>query len=341
MPRLANETEPRVTIVIPVRDEVDSLSSLHAELRAAQKGTELAWEIVLVDDGSTDGSWRVIERLASEDPRVTGIRLRRNFGKAAALAAGLQAARGQRIVTLDADLQDDPAEIPRLLERLEDGYDVVSGWKQNRRDPWHKVAASRVFNTLVSALTGVRLHDHNCGLKCYRREVFDEVRLYGEMHRFIPVLASARGFRVGEMPVAHRERRFGHSKYGFTRLYKGLLDLLTVLFLTGFRHRPQHLLGGVGLVFALLGAAGLTYLACYWLAFHYLLEPTPGRTPLHDRPALIYSLGALLFGAQLLSIGFLAELFTAQHSRQHEPYSIAERTPEPKADWVAHEQRSA
>ena len=211
-------------------------------------------EVVFVDDGSADGSWAVVSDLASRYPSVKGIRFRRNFGKAAALSAGFRAASGETIVTLDADLQDDPAEVPRFLAALESGgangarLDVVSGWKRVRRDPWHKVWPSRVFNRMVSWTTGTWLHDHNCGMKAYRSEVFKEVRLYGEMHRFIPVLAAARGFTVGEIEINHRPRQFGHSKYGVRRFLKGFLDLLTVKFLTGFGQRPQHVLGSVGLL---------------------------------------------------------------------------------------------
>ncbi len=193
---------------------------------------------------------------------MRGIRFRRNFGKAAALNAGFRAARGETIITLDADLQDDPHEIPKFLAKIDEGCDVVSGWKQVRHDPWHKVLPSRVFNWLVSHMTGVRLHDHNCGMKSYRREVFDEVRLYGELHRFVPVLADARGFRIGEVVINHRPRKFGKSKYGVSRIAKGFFDLLTVKFLTGFGQRPQHLLGMVGLLFFFLGFLGLGLPEC-------------------------------------------------------------------------------
>jgi dolichol-phosphate mannosyltransferase len=279
--------------------------------------------MIFVDDGSTDGSWEAIRTFAASDPRVRAIRFRRNFGKAAALDAGFRAARGQQVITLDADLQDDPHEIPRLLEKLGQGYDVVSGWKKKRNDPWHKVLPSRAFNWLVSRLTRVRLHDHNCGLKCYRREIFDEVRLYGELHRFVPVLAHARGFRVAEIEVNHRPRRFGRSKYGWRRFLRGFLDLLTVKFLTGFGQRPQHFLGTVGLLFVLAGLGGLAYLAIYWILKE--LNPAWGWHPLHERPALLYSLGSLLFGGQLMSIGFLAELITAYQGRDVDTYSIAEQ----------------
>ncbi len=316
-----------LSIVVPLFNEAESLAALHAELADVAQAQGYEIEILLVDDGSTDRSWLEICHLARQDPRVRGIRLRRNFGKAAALSAGFQAARGERIITLDADLQDDPREIPRLLATMDEGFDVVSGWKRVRHDPWHKVLVSRIFNSMVSRLTGVKLHDHNCGLKCYRREVFGEVRLYGELHRFVPVLAAARGFRVGEVAVNHRPREFGHSKYGMRRLMRGLLDLLTVKFLTGFSQRPQHLLGGIGLVCFLFGGAGLAYLAGYWV----VLELSNADPRIHERPLLIYSIGALLFGAQLMSIGFLAELIIAYQGRETDTYSIAERVGEPAA----------
>jgi len=314
-----------LSAVIPVLNEVDSLAALHQELSEVAAVGALDLEMIFIDDGSTDGSWEAIAQLAAADSRVHGIRFRRNFGKAAALSAGFHAARGERIVTLDADLQDDPHEIPRFLAHMDLGFDVVSGWKQVRHDPWHKVLPSRVFNWMVGAMTGVRLHDHNCGMKSYRREIFDEVRLYGELHRFVPVLAHARGFKVSELVVNHRPRRFGQSKYGMHRIVKGFLDLLTVKFLTGFGQRPQHLLGTLGLACFLLGGLGLTYLSIYWLRTQ--LYPDPALPPLHQRPAMLYSLGALLLGGQLMSIGFLAELITAYQGRDTDTYSIAEETP--------------
>jgi glycosyltransferase involved in cell wall biosynthesis len=317
-----------ISVVIPVFNERDSLPALYAEIVAVAQTHALDMEIIFVDDGSNDGSWQVIAELAREHAEVQGIRFRRNFGKAAALSAGFQAARGDIIFTLDADLQDDPAEIPRFLALLnetksEQRLDVVSGWKRVRLDPWHKVGPSRIFNRMVSWLTGVYLHDHNCGMKCYRAEVFREVRLYGELHRFIPVLAAARGFRVGEMEINHRPRRFGHSKYGVRRFVKGFLDLLTVKFLTGFGQRPQHLLGSVGLLSFLLGNFALAYLGVTWIVRVWSPDAYP---PLHERPLLIYALAALLLGAQMMSLGFLAELVTAYMSRDEDSYSIADKT---------------
>jgi len=311
-----------ISIVIPVYNERDSLAILHGEIVEATRAAGIDCEVCFVDDGSTDGSWTVIADLARLDPRLHGIRFRKNFGKAAALSAGFHAAHGDIILTLDADLQDDPKEIPRFLQRLKEGLDVVSGWKRVRHDPWHKVWPSRLFNALVSWVMGVPLHDHNCGMKCYRAEVFREVRLYGELHRFIPVLAAARGFKVGELEINHRPRRYGQGKYmGPQRFIKGFLDLLTVKFLTGFGQRPQHLLGGIGLLSFALGNLGLLYLAVIWLI--RLWDPTFSE-PLHDRPLLIYAAVALLLGAQMISIGLLAEMITAHQSRDQESYSVAE-----------------
>jgi len=313
-----------ISIVIPLYNEEESLQPLYREIVDATAAAQLDFEICFVDDGSKDRSWAIIADLSQADPRVHGVRFRRNFGKAAALSAGFQAVRGDIVLTLDADLQDDPKEIPRFLAALDQQLDVVSGWKRVRHDPWHKVLPSRIFNALVGKVTGVWLHDHNCGMKCYRREIFKEVRLYGELHRFIPVLAAARGWRVGEIEINHRARRFGGSKYmGIDRFVKGFLDLLTVKFLTGYGRRPQHLLGGLGMLSFLIGNLGMVYLAITWVVAHLY----PGSfEPLHQRPLLIYCLAALLMGAQLMSIGFLAELITAYQGRDADSYSIAETT---------------
>jgi len=312
-----------ISVVIPAFDEALSLEELHRELDEVARARGYELQIILVDDGSTDGTWEVVARLARQDSRVLGIRFRRNFGKAAALSAGFDAAVGEVIVTMDADLQDNPAELPNLLAKLEEGFDVVSGWKLPRHDPWHKVWPSRVFNALVSRMTGVRLHDHNCGLKCFRRDVINEVRLYGELHRFVPVLAAARGFRVGEIVVQHRPRISGRSKYGWSRIPKGLLDLLTVRFITHFGQRPQHWLGMGALASLVLGIFGMGYLAIFWC-----LSRLPGNVPihLHETAALYYSLVLLLIGAQLLALGFVAELVSALLSRDSDGYSVAEHT---------------
>jgi glycosyltransferase involved in cell wall biosynthesis len=305
-----------ISVVIPLYNEAESLNTLHAELdRVFSEAGIGPAEFIFVDDGSRDGSWPVVRALAEGDPRVRAIRFRRNFGKAAALTAGFQAVRGEVVFTLDGDLQDDPAEIPRFLMKLDEGLDVVSGWKRKRYDPWHKVYPSRVFNGMVSGLTGCRLHDHNYGFKAYRREVLDEVGIYGELHRFVPVLAHAKGFRVGEIEVKHRARKFGSSKYGLARFIKGLLDLVTVRFLTRFGQRPLHVMGGCGLGLFTLGAVGLVYLAALWLL---------GFRPIGDRPLLIYSAALLGVGTQLMSLGILAELVTSYNIQAKDTYSIAE-----------------
>ncbi|HEY4234651.1 MAG TPA: glycosyltransferase family 2 protein [Lacipirellulaceae bacterium] len=314
-----------LSVVIPVLDEAESLPQLHRELTrvASEEGYDL--QLVIVDDGSTDASWSVIERLAADDPRVLGIRFRRNFGKAAALAAGFDAASGERIVTLDADLQDDPAEIPQLLAKIDEGFDLANGWKRVRRDPWQRVAASRAFNWLVSGLTGVKLHDHNCGLKCLRREVIHEVRLYGGLHRFLCVLAATRGFRVGEVAVRHRPRQYGSSKYSMSRFVKALVDLLTVKFVLAPRFRPQHVLGGIGLAAVGLGGLGITYLAAMWC----LSRTVAGMAfvELHGSATFYCSLALLVIGTQCLVVGFLGEMIAAQLVRESDTYSIAEHTP--------------
>jgi glycosyltransferase involved in cell wall biosynthesis len=312
-----------ISLIIPVYNEEKSLVPLHAEIREVARRADLDIEVLFVDDGSTDGSWEVLNELGRRDCRVRGLRFRRNFGKAAALSAGFEAARGDVFITLDADLQDDPAEIPYFLNALDGGLDVVSGWKRRRLDPWHKVWPSRVFNRMVSWLTGVRLHDHNCGMKAYRAEVCREVRLYGERHRFIPVLAAARGFQVGEIEVHHRPRRFGHSKYGFRRFVKGFLDLLTVKFLTGFSQRPLHVMGSIGLASFVAGCLGMAWLAVTWC---YRLWDAGAFPPLSERPLLLYSVAALLLGALMISNGLLAEMMTAQRERDPDHFSIAERT---------------
>jgi glycosyltransferase involved in cell wall biosynthesis len=292
-----------ISIVIPAYNEAESIPRLYEEIEATASASEWDIEVIFVDDGSSDGTWAAIEALAERDPRVRAIRFRRNFGKAAALDAGFKEARGDRVVTLDADLQDNPADVPRLLGKLEEGYDLVVGWKRRRFDPWHKVIPSRVFNWMIGMVSEVRLHDHNCGLKCYRAAVVREIRVYGEMHRFITLLADARGFRVTEMEVHHRPRSFGRSKYGAGRFIKGFLDLLTVSFLTGYAERPLHFLGVCGLLALAVGLAGLSYLAGLWAL---------GFRPIGNRPVLIYSVAALLLGAQMLSVGILAELIASR-----------------------------
>ena len=312
-----------ISLVIPACNERESLAILFGEIAAAVAPLGKACEVIFVDDGSTDGTWDAIRDLAAKDSRVRGIRFRRNFGKAAALEAGFRDAKGAVVFTLDADLQDDPAEIPRFLGALHGGFDVVTGWKKIRLDPWHKVLPSRVFNAVVSWVTGVDLHDHNCGFKAYRAAVLREVRLYGELHRFVPVLAAERGFRTGELVINHRRRQFGSSKFGIRRFVKGFLDLISVQFLTGFGDRPQHFLGSLGLFPLLGGGLGLAVLAVNTLIRFFAdvgIEP-PGQTI-----GAVVSVGLLLFGAQLLIAGLLAELIVDRGPADELPYSVADRT---------------
>ena len=313
-----------LSIIIPVFNEAESLVELHSQIIRVASENALELEVIFVDDGSRDGSWEEIQRLASFDPRVRGIRFRRNFGKAAALTAGISAARGEVLCMMDADLQDDPAEIPRFLEKLNEGFDVVNGWKVRRLDPWHKVYPSKVFNWLVARLTGLTLHDHNCGMKMFKAEVGREIRIYGELHRFIPVLANSRGFRVTEIGINHRSRQFGQSKYGFRRFLRGFLDLMTVAFLTGYGQRPQHMLGALGLFGFAGGLLGLTYLALTWICMHVI--PVWEPAPIGSRPLLAYSMALTILGAQAVSLGLLAELIVYYTGRDSQTYSIAEQT---------------
>lgn len=289
-----------ISIVVPVCNEQDSLETLLREIHEVARARDYAVQVVFVDDGSTDHSWQVINRLAEDDPTVGGVRFRRNSGKAAALMAGFAVARGELVVTMDADLQDPPQELPNLIERIDAGFDVVSGWKRHRLDPWHKVYPSHVFNRLISRLTGVRLHDHVCGLKCYRRKVASDLRIYGEQHRFLGVLAAARGYRVTEVPTLHRRRTTGVGKYGFSRFAKGFLDLLTVMALTRFRWRPQHMIGVIGL----WAIAGLVPL----LPLLLLLQR---YVPFVALPLTVLLTVGLL-GCTLIAIGLTAELVVAE-----------------------------
>lgn len=311
------------SIVIPLLNEEGSLHELHAAIVRAMASESEEYEIVFVDDGSTDRSWSIVQTLSAQYPNIRGIRFRRNFGKAAALAAGFDAARGEIVITMDADLQDDPKEIPRFLSKMNEGSDVVSGWKRVRHDPWHKTIPSAFFNRMVSRLTGVHLHDHNCGFKAYRREIFDEVKLYGELHRFVPVLAAARGWRVSEIEVEHHARTHGHSKYGLSRLPKGFLDLLTIYFLTGFSQRPLHLIGSAGLIAFVLGGGGLVLMASIKIVRFLIGVET---LHLHSKASFYFCITAVLLGAQFLVAGLLAELITSIARRNVSPASVAETT---------------
>jgi dolichol-phosphate mannosyltransferase len=295
-----------ISVVVPVHDEERSVALLQDELAAALEPLDEPWETVFVDDGSTDGTFAALTRLHAAHDGVRVVRLRRNFGKSAALQAGFEQARGDVIVTIDGDLQDDPAEIPRLLAKLDEGFDLVSGWKAKRRDPLTRRLPSRLFNAVTGRVSGLRLHDFNCGLKAYRVEVVRDQRLYGELHRFIPVLAHYRGYRVAELPVNHRPREHGRSRYGVERYVRGFLDLLTVTFMGRYRHRPLHLFGGLGLLLGAVGTAVLVYLT--------VLKAT-GEAIGH-RPLLTLGVLLVVVGVQLVSLGLVSELVASHHEER-------------------------
>jgi dolichol-phosphate mannosyltransferase len=295
-----------ISVVVPVHNEERSVALLLDELDSALQPLGKPWEVVFVDDGSTDGSYAALTRLHAGRDDVTVVRLRRNFGKAAALAAGFAHARGDVIVTIDGDLQDDPAEIPRLLVKLDEGFDLVSGWKSRRRDPLRRRVLSRLFNAVAGWVSGVRLHDINCGLKAYRADVVRGLRLYGELHRFIPVLAHHRGYRIAELPVNHRPREHGRSRYGLERYLRGFLDLLTVSFIGRYRHRPLHLFGGLGLALSAAGTGILVYLTIVKASGHAI----------GGRPLLILGVLLVVVGIQVFSLGLITELITSHHEER-------------------------
>lgn len=304
-----------VTVLVPVKDEVDSVAELCRRVAATLETAGRSFELLFVDDGSRDGTPEKIKEVRVADPRVKLVRLRRNFGKAAALSAGFDHCLGRIVITMDGDLQDVPEEIPRFLAALDDGpYDLVSGWKRKRHDPIGKRWPSKLFNWVTRHVASVPLHDFNCGFKAYRREVLGEVAVYGELHRYIPVLASRRGFTVGEIEVEHAPRRHGVSKYGWDRLYKGLLDLITVLFITRYTRRPLHLFGAVGLGFLGAGLGINGYLAVRWWFGEYL----------SNRPLLLLGVLLMLVGIQVLTTGLLGEMLTFKTFQRKDSYSVRE-----------------
>ena len=292
-----------LSVVVPVRNEERSVALLYDELAAALDPLGEAWEAVFVDDGSTDGSFGALTRLHAAAANVRVVRLRRNFGKAAALMAGFDQSQGDTIVTIDGDLQDDPSEIPRLLAKLDEGFDLVSGWKTRRRDPLMRRVLSRLFNAVTSRFSGVQLHDMNCGLKAYKADVARSLRLYGELHRFVPVLAHYRGYRIAELPVNHRPREHGRSRYGPERYLRGFLDLLTVSFIGRYRSRPLHLFGGLGLVLGAIGLGILVYLTILKLGGHAI----------GGRPLLTLGVLLVVVGLQFFSLGLISEMLTSQY----------------------------
>ena len=301
-----------ISIVIPLLNEADSLRPLMEQVRETMAASGSSFEAIFIDDGSTDGSMQILEQLYDAHDEVKVVQFRRNFGKAAAYAAGFDIAAGRMIVTMDADLQDDPAEIPRLIEKIDSGPDLVSGWKKKRFDPLSKTIPSKFFNWVTGRLSGIPIHDFNCGLKAFRREVVGDIKIYGELHRYIPVLAHLEGYRIDEIVVQHRPRRFGETKYGWTRLLKGFLDLLTVMYLGRYIGRPLHLFGTIGILLSALGVAVNGFIALLWL-----------RTgTIQNRHPLLF-LGILLsvLGVQFMCTGLLADMITRQ-TLPHEKFNI-------------------
>jgi glycosyltransferase involved in cell wall biosynthesis len=303
-----------ISVVVPVHNEDRSVALLYDELRSSLEPLGTPWETIFVDDGSTDGTFAALTRLHNATENVRVVRLRRNFGKAAALVAGFDQAHGDTVVTIDGDLQDDPAEVPRLLAKLDEGFDLVSGWKTHRRDRLSRRVLSRIFNRVTGTFSGVYLHDMNCGLKAYRAEVVHGLRLYGELHRFIPVLAHYRGFRIAELPVNHRPREHGRSRYGVERYLRGFLDLLTVSFIGRYRHRPLHLFGGLGLILGALGTITLVYLTVLKALGHAIGE----------RPLLMLGVLLVVIGLQFFSLGLISEMITSHHEERAQERDRAE-----------------
>ena len=302
------------SVVIPLYNEEQSLEELHRRLTDTLATLSDRFEIIFVDDGSIDNSFAVIKNLHQRDSRVKAVRFRKNFGKSTALSAGFKKARGKIIVTLDADLQDLPEEIPSLLNKLEQGYDLVSGWKKKRKDSLIRKIASRLFNRVTSFFTGVKLHDFNCGLKCYRRELVDELLLYGELHRYIPAIANWKGFRVGEVKVGHHPRMHGVSKFGSERYLRGLFDLLTVVMLTKYPEKPLHFFGLLGTILSLSGLAINLYMAVLRISGKWI----------SNRPLLLLGILLLILGVQFIFFGLMGELIVFS-SQKEKSYTLREQ----------------
>jgi len=306
-----------LSFVIPVYNEEGTIKPLSSKIREVMATEGIVnYEIIFVDDGSSDDSLIQLKDLVQQYPKkIKVIKLRRNFGKAAALSAGFRNAIGNIIFTLDADLQDDPAEVPKFLQKIEEGFDLVSGWRQQRNDPLSKKLPSKLFNGVTSKIAGIKLHDFNCGFKACRKEVLDSLKLYGELHRYIPVLAHSLGFRVGEVVVRHFYRQHGKSKYGGERYTRGFIDLLTVLVITRYLYKPGHLFGSIGLIFGFLGVGVLIYLTILWFL---------GLGPIGNRPLLFFGILSTILSVQLMSLGVLAELLTRYVNSDYVDKQIAE-----------------
>jgi len=307
-----------ISVVVPLFNEEESLPELEAWIRRVMEANKFAYEIVMIDDGSTDRSWAIVEKLSAKNPCVKGIKFRRNYGKSAALHLGFDAAQGDVVITMDADLQDSPDEIPPLFKMImEDGYDLVSGWKKKRHDPLSKTIPSKFYNRLTRWMSKIELNDFNCGLKAYRRPVVKSIEVYGEMHRYIPLLAKWSGFgNIGEKVVQHQERKYGETKFGWDRGIKGILDLLTITFVGKFGKRPMHLFGTLG---------GLSFLGGFiiliWLSFSKVYYAEYGMT---ERPLFFFGILSIIMGTQLFLAGFLAEMISRNAPNRNQ-YVIEKR----------------
>lgn len=303
-----------ISVVIPVLDEEENITRLYSSLKEVMAEVGRRYEIIFVDDGSTDRSFAILKNIADVDTRVKVIKFRKNFGQTAAIMAGFDHARGDVIVTMDADLQNDPADIPRLLDKMREGYDVVSGWRADRKDPlFTKKIPSLLSNFLARKLTGVNVHDLGCTLKAYSRESVENIELYGEMHRYVPVLVSWRGFRVGDMKVQHHSRKYGKTKYNLFRLLKGFLDLINIQFWTRYSTRPLHFFGAIGMVMTLLGFIIEVYLAGLWLFLNESIA---------DRPLLLLGILFMIVGVQFITFGFLSEILIKIYYSSRNIYDI-------------------
>lgn len=306
-----------LSLVIPLYNEEESLRELTEWIHRVCKGQSLSFEIIFVDDGSTDNSWSVLKELKSEFPQVRGYRFRRNYGKSAALNTGFDKARGQVVITMDADLQDSPDEIPELYRMIsEEGYDLVSGWKRKRRDPLSKRVPSKFFNWVTRKLSGIQLNDFNCGLKAYSLALVKSIEVYGEMHRYIPVIAKKEGFQnIGEKVVEHQARKYGTTKFGFERVMRGYLDLLSISFISKFSSRPMHFFGSMGTLLSFIGFVILSYLS--------ILKMVKGVAGISTRPLFYFGMLAIIVGVQLFIAGFLAEMIS-RNSPTRNDYSVKE-----------------
>lgn len=304
----------KISLVVPLLNEEESILPLINEIRKAIKSLNKPYEVIFVDDGSTDGSLKIIKDAAKTDNRLKFISFRKNYGKSAALQVGFKAATGDAIITMDADLQDDPHEIPNLLKKLDEGYDLCSGWKKERFDPFIKKYSSRFFNFVTRIISGIKIHDFNCGLKAYRREVLQNLNVYGELHRYVPVLAKWQGFTITEIPVKHHPRRYGKTKFGMSRFFKGFIDLITVTFVARYVKRPMHFFGFLGALSFFIGLIVNGYLTVEWIA---------GR-PLSNRPMLFLGMLLIIVGVQFFSVGLLGEMMVHQNQSERE-YVVKDR----------------